>query len=86
MASDGRRGDIIRCQTYQPEIKNDNDYAFYLWAQAVQGFFLLKQQFVEGRAQQWWLVGEIEGVVPSATQFEELSDHMREVLDAGIVS
>lgn len=80
---DGRRGDIIRCQTYQPEIGDPENYVFYLWAETLQGYFLLKQRFLEGRAQEWQLAGEFELEESGPGTFDLLSDEVRAMLDSG---
>lgn len=76
VASDGRRGDIVKCQTHQPEIQNGDDYFYYMWVKAIQGYFVLKQQFLEGQAQQWYLIGEVETEETSPAFFDELTDHL----------
>ena len=47
IATDGRRADIIRCETFQPGIEDEHDYFFYMWVKATQGYFVLKQRFLE---------------------------------------
>lgn len=74
VASDGRRGDIIRCETYQPGIPNEDDYYFYMWVHASQGYFVLKQRFIEGLAQRWQLIGELETDRTGPSVFEDLSE------------
>ena len=83
VACDGRRGDIIRCGTHQPRIGDPDNYFYYMWAETVQGFFLLRQHFVEGQAGPWSLLGEFEVEDPAPTFFETLSEHVRELLDSG---
>ncbi len=83
VSADGRRGDIIRCLTYQPEIVNPEDYTFYMWAETLQGFFLLHQRFLEGRAEEWQLAGEFEFEDRGPGAFELLSQKVRAMLDSG---
>lgn len=77
VASDGRRGDIVRCQTCQPQITDENLYFFYMWVEALQGYFLLRQEFSEGRPQQWQLIGEIEVEERGPWVFDEITEELR---------
>lgn len=58
--SDHRRGDIIKCRPFQPEIRNHDNYASYLWVQTYQGYFVMRQRFVEQHACEWRVVREVE--------------------------
>ena len=49
----------MRVQTLQPKIENPEDYDYYMWVEATQGYFILKQRFLENRPQNWQLVGEM---------------------------
>ena len=74
VASDGRRADIVKCSTHQPEIREPDDYFYYMWVSAVQGYFLLRQRFLEGKAQPWHLVAEIETERRDPAFFDELEE------------
>lgn len=74
VAADGRRGDIIRVQTLQPTIGDPDDYDFYMWVEATQGYFILKQKFLESRPQTWQLIGEVVTERAGPTLFDELSE------------
>ena len=78
VASDGRRGDIIRCETLQPGIENPDDYDFYMWVQAIQGYFILKQRFLEGRPQNWCLIGEMITDEKGPAVFDDWSESLKE--------
>lgn len=83
VAVGGLRGDIRRCRTFQPDIKDPDDYFFFMWVESVQGYFLLKQQFLEGRAQEWYLIAEIITEESGPAFFEELSEAMEQRLKTG---
>jgi hypothetical protein len=83
IATDGRRGDIIRCRTFQPEIQDPDDYFFYMWTESIQGHFVLKQRFVGGQGQEWFLIGEVEVDQVGPLAFEELSETIRQRLQSG---
>ncbi|MCA9780697.1 MAG: hypothetical protein KC800_28440 [Candidatus Eremiobacteraeota bacterium] len=78
VASDGRRGDIIRCQTHQPGISDPDDYFFYMWVQTLQGYFILKQRFLEGRPQNWSLIGEMTTDEKGPAVFDDWSEILKE--------
>lgn len=86
VACDGRRGDIIRCQTFQPDITDFDNYSYYMWVEALQGFFLLRQRFFEGQAHPWELTGEFELDEPGPGAFDWLSDRVRAMLESGELS
>lgn len=83
IAVDGRRGDIIRCQTYQPGIGESEDYYFYMWVQSLQGYFMLRQRFEGGRAGDWQLLGEFETEESGSRVFDLLSDEVVAMLQSG---
>ena len=72
--ADRRRGDIAKVRTLQPSVKNHSDYFSYMWVQAVQGYFVLRQRFVDGKAQEWRLIREIEVEDPELYFFEHMGD------------
>ena len=78
VASDGRRGDIIRCETLQPGIDDPDDYDFYMWVHATQGYFILKQRFLEGRPQNWQLIGEMTTEETGPFVFDNWSELLKE--------
>lgn len=80
LAADGRRGDIIKCRNIQPPIQDYENYETYLWLKTVQGYFLLRQHFVDGGAQEWRICREIVIEDPSFDSFEEIGDHLEEEL------
>lgn len=72
--ADRRRGDIAKVRTLQPSVLNHDDYYSYMWVQAVQGYFLLRQQFLGGQAQEWRLIREITVEDPGMEFFDEMGD------------
>lgn len=78
VASDGRRGDIIRCETLQPGIHDPEDYDFYMWVEALQGYFILKQKFLEGQPQRWLLIGEMTSEEKGPAVFAAWSEVLKE--------
>lgn len=80
MAADGRRGDIVRVQTLQPGIDDPDNYLFYMWVEAIQGYFLLVQRFEEGQPQNWHLIGEMTTEERGPGVFDEWSDLLKERL------
>ncbi len=80
LVSDGRRGDIAKCRTLQPPIHDQENFRTYLWVQAVQGYFLLCQHFLEGKAGEWRLVSEIEIEEGTMYAFDEIGDLLLEQL------
>jgi hypothetical protein len=83
VASDGRRGDIVRCRTLQPPVVDENDYFYYLWAETIQGYFVLRQQFLEGQAQDWLLRAEVEVEERGPWVFDEMSGWLQEMIESG---
>jgi len=83
VASDGRRGDITRCHTFQPEIEDPEDYYYYLWTEAIQGYFVLRQHFLEGKPQQWFLRAEVETEERGPWVFDEVTEEIKSLLESG---
>ncbi len=76
LAADGRRGDIIKCRNLQPPIQDHENYETYLWVKAVQGYYLLRQFFIDGQAQEWRICKEITIDDPNLESFDEVGDHL----------
>ncbi len=72
MAADGRRADIIKCHPFQPEISDHLNYSAYLWVKAIQGYFLLRQRFIEEHPCEWRIVREVEVEDPERDFFDEM--------------
>lgn len=58
--SGGNRADIIKCRPFQPAIQDQQAYSAYLWVKAYQGFFLLRQNFFDGRPTEWRVIREVQ--------------------------
>lgn len=56
----GRRLDITKSMSAQPAIVNPDDYFSYMWVKALQGYFLLRQRYVESVAEPWFVVRELK--------------------------
>lgn len=78
---DCRRADIIKCRTLQPAIADPLDYSSYMWIKAYQGYFLLRQRFVENRAEEWRVIREVEVKEPEFDFFEQYGDRLAVELD-----
>lgn len=50
---------IVKTHNYCPEIKDHEDYFTYMWLECTDGFFLLRQHFLQGFALPWVLEGEL---------------------------
>lgn len=79
--SDSRRGDVLKVHTLQPSIEDHDYYASYLWVQALQGYFLMRQLFVEQRAQEWRVVAEFQSQPLESDFFERQAERWAEVLE-----
>ena len=55
----GPRLDILRVFNFQPEIEDFDDYPTYMFIQAVQGFFILRQDVRQGRVEPWFVHAEL---------------------------
>lgn len=56
----GRRLDILKSTSVQPPIADQQDYDSYLWVKALQGYFVLRQRYVESIAEPWHVISELE--------------------------
>lgn len=80
---DCRRADIIKCRTLQPAIRDHLNYSSYLWVKAYQGYYLLRQRFVDSHAQEWRLIAEVEVDEPEFDFFDKHGDCLAEELESG---
>ena len=55
----GLRLDIRRAVSVQPDIPDGEDFYSYMWVDAQQGYFLLAQRFIHGRAAGWMVYREM---------------------------
>lgn len=78
---DCRRGDIIKCRTLQPAIVDLLDYSAYMWIKAYQGYFVLRQRFVDNHAQEWRVVAEVKVEEPDFDFFEQYGDQLAQELE-----
>lgn len=77
---EGRRLDILKSSSFQPEIEDPEDYFTYMWVKALQGYFLLRQRYVESRPQEWFVIRELE---PESNYlfYEEFLDELPRYLE-----
>ena len=54
---------IVRSASIQPTISDEQDYVTWLWVEALQGFFVMRQRIVETQPQGWVIVRRL---TPSA--------------------
>jgi hypothetical protein len=73
---DCRRADVVKCRSMQPTIHDHNNYSAYLWVQAFQGYFVLRQRFVDHVAQEWRVIRELEVSEPAFDFFETFGDQL----------
>jgi hypothetical protein len=50
---------IMRTKTIQPHIEDENDYHSYMWIQCIDGYYLLRERFINGYGIGWYLEAEI---------------------------
>lgn len=66
--------DIAKCRSFQPPIDDHQRYASYLWVKAVQGYFVLRQWFIEGHPCEWRVIRELEVTEEELHFFDEHGD------------
>ncbi len=79
---DRRQVDIMKCRTLQPEISDHENYSSYLWVKGYQGYFLLKQLFVDHRPGEWRVIREVEPEPEDFEFFERYGDELEVELQA----
>jgi len=50
---------IVRAHSFQTPITDPENYPSYLWVESVNGFYLLRQEVLEGAPQPWVIVREV---------------------------
>ena len=73
---DCRRADVMKCRSLQPAIRDHADYSAYLWVKAYQGYFVLRQRFVENVPHEWRVIREVEVTDPEVDFFENYGDKL----------
>lgn len=66
--------DIIQGHSLQGPISDENDFHTYMWARCVSGFYLLRQRFLNGIGQEWFLEAEIIPIGNSWQIFQRLRE------------
>jgi hypothetical protein len=79
---DRRRADIVKCRALQPTIRDHSNYAAYLWVNAYQGYFLLRQRFIDNQVTEWRVIAEVNVSDPDYHFFEQHGDQLLEQLEA----
>lgn len=69
------RMDVARCTSMTPDAPPEGDFWCYMWVQSVQGFFVLHQPVLEGKAGTWSVIFEIVPAEFSAGFFSWVEDH-----------
>ncbi len=82
VTSDGRRMDVAKVRSIQPEIQDHDRYPSYLWVEAVQGYYVLRQWFMGGRPGGWRLIRELEQVEETFGFFDTQGDLLEEEFNA----
>ena len=82
LMGDQRRADIVKCRALQPTIRDHDNYSAYLWVNAYQGYFVLRQRFVEGRAEGWTVIAEVQVSDPDFDFFDQHGERLLEQLEA----
>jgi hypothetical protein len=59
ISTSGRIFHIRKIVCIQPEILDEKEFFAYLWMEAIEGFFLLRQKIKEGKAEKWILEKEV---------------------------
>ncbi len=77
---DGRRADIVKTRNLQPPITDSEAYDTYMWVKAYQGYFVLRQEFLENQATGWRVVREVEAEDDDRDLFETYGDQLAEEL------
>lgn len=72
---------IVRSKPIQPPIGDERNYTTYLWVEGSLGFYLLAQQIVKGKPQEWFL---LRCITPEAKYgfFDAFEEHLLRTLDA----
>lgn len=82
---DGRRADVIKARSLQPSIENPDHYRSYLWVIALQGGFLLSQEFRGGQSESWQVEREIPIPEEKTPEwFDETGDALLKELEAEV--
>jgi hypothetical protein len=61
----GRRLDIIRIQSFQPQISDFADYFTYLFVETPDSFLILRQRIIENISDPWEAFLELEPTDPT---------------------
>ncbi len=77
----GERLDIIKTLTFQPAIISSDCYSSHIFLEALQGFFLLRQQVIDGAFQHWEVCAEFVPHQPHSF-FSEAEAHYWKVRNA----
>ena len=74
------RLDVARCQSLEAGPLPDGPYWSYLWVQAVQGFFVLRQPIIEGRPGPWEMLYQVEPDEFSSLFFPWVEENFQQLI------
>lgn len=55
----GRRLDILKSHSVQPPIADPENFVTFMWLKALQGYFVLRQRYVEKVPEPWYVIQEL---------------------------
>lgn len=73
---------ILKAQTFQPPVQDEDNFATFLWIETVEGFFLLRQHLVYSQALPWYLLRRL---IPAPGQphfFHEFQEELESYIEA----
>lgn len=56
----GRRLDILKSHSVQPPIEDPENFTTFMWLKALQGYFVLRQHYVEKVSEPWYVIQELK--------------------------
>ena len=76
-----RRIDILKTFNHQPPITDEKNYSTFMWVKAYQGYYVLRQEFVELSPLPWTIIREIIPEDPGFYFFEQFDDQIGDYLE-----
>lgn len=77
----GNKIRITRAEALQPPIRDPEDYPTFLWIQALEGYFLLRQHIVKGKAHPWRIVRRILPEESDPTFYTDFKDRLLDFVE-----
>ncbi len=72
----GMRLRILRARSFQPEVRDEENFATFLWLETTEGYFLMRQHLFHHRPLAWFVLRRVVPVQVQPDFFPDFHEHL----------